>query len=44
MGALDILVFVAFVVSVISIGLWKSKGEATHSEHGRRIISWPAAA
>ena len=34
MGALDILVFVAFVVSVISIGLWKSKGEATHSEHG----------
>jgi hypothetical protein len=34
MGALDILVFVAFVVSVISIGLWKSKGEETHSEHG----------
>lgn len=33
-GALDILVFVAFVVSVITIGLWKSKGEATHSEHG----------
>ncbi|HPM82040.1 MAG TPA: sodium/solute symporter [Candidatus Anammoximicrobium sp.] len=34
MGAIDILVFVAFVVSVIAIGLWKSKGEATHSEHG----------
>ena len=33
-GALDILVFVAFIVSVISIGLWKSKGEQTHSEHG----------
>src|SRR5512139_851599 len=34
MGAVDILVFVAFVVSVIAIGLWKSKGEATHGEHG----------
>ena len=34
MGAIDILVFVAFVVSVIAIGLWKSKGEQTHSEHG----------
>jgi SSS family solute:Na+ symporter len=34
MGAVDILVFVVFVVSVISIGLWKSKGEKTHSEHG----------
>jgi SSS family solute:Na+ symporter len=34
MGAIDILVFVVFVVSVISIGLWKSKGEQTHSEHG----------
>ncbi len=34
MGAVDILVFVAFVFSVIAIGLWKSKGEATHSEHG----------
>jgi len=34
MGAVDILVFVAFVVSVITIGLWKSKGEQTHSEHG----------
>jgi hypothetical protein len=44
MGALDILVFVAFVVSVISIGLWKSKGEATHSEHGAQDYFWPAAA
>ena len=34
MGALDILVFVAFVISVIAIGLWKSKGEETHGEHG----------
>lgn len=34
MGAIDILVFVVFVVSVISIGLWKSRGEQTHSEHG----------
>jgi SSS family solute:Na+ symporter len=34
MGLLDILVFVAFVVAVIAIGLWKSKGERTHSEHG----------
>ncbi len=34
MGALDILVFVAFVVSVISIGLWKSKGEQTHGDQG----------
>lgn len=34
MGAIDILVFAVFVVSVISIGLWKSKGEKIHSEHG----------
>ena len=34
MGAIDILVFVAFVISVIFIGLWKSTGEETHSEHG----------
>lgn len=34
MGPLDILVFVVFVLSVIGIGLWKSTGEATHSEHG----------
>ncbi len=34
MGTLDILVFVVFVVSVITIGLWMSKGEKTDSEHG----------
>jgi len=34
MGAADILVFVAFVVAVIGIGLWKSRGEQTRSEHG----------
>jgi SSS family solute:Na+ symporter len=34
LGGIDILVFVAFVASVIGIGLWKSKGEETHSEHG----------
>ncbi len=34
MGILDIVVFVAFVASVIGIGLWKSKGEETHGEHG----------
>jgi len=34
MGVADILVFVAFVVAVIGIGLWKSRGEQTRSEHG----------
>lgn len=34
MGIADIVVFVAFVVAVIAIGLWKSAGEQTHSEHG----------
>jgi SSS family solute:Na+ symporter len=34
MGILDIVIFLAFVASVIAIGLWKSKGEETHSEHG----------
>jgi SSS family solute:Na+ symporter len=33
-GLLDILVFVIFIVAVIAIGLWKSRGEKTHSEHG----------
>jgi len=33
-GPIDILVFVVFVVSVIALGLWKSRGEETHSEHG----------
>jgi SSS family solute:Na+ symporter len=34
LGGIDIAVFVLFVVSVIGVGLWKSKGEETHSEHG----------
>lgn len=34
MGIADIIVFVAFVIAVIAIGLWKSRGEQTHSEHG----------
>jgi SSS family solute:Na+ symporter len=34
MGVADILVFVVFVVAVIFIGLWKSRGEETRSEHG----------
>jgi len=34
MGIADILVFVVFVVAVIAIGLWKSRGEEIHSEHG----------
>lgn len=33
-GVTDILVFIIFVVSVITIGLWKSRGEKLHSEHG----------
>jgi SSS family solute:Na+ symporter len=33
-GIIDILVFVIFVVAVISIGLWQSRGEETRGEHG----------
>jgi len=33
-GLFDIAIFIIFVVSVISIGLWKSKDEETHSSHG----------
>jgi len=47
MSAIDITVFVAFVAIVIGVGLYKSKGEATHSEHGAanyflagRGLSW----
>ncbi len=47
MGFADILVFVVFVAAVIVIGLWKSRGEETHSEHGAqdyflagRGLSW----
>ncbi|MCX7886988.1 MAG: sodium/solute symporter [Verrucomicrobiae bacterium] len=31
---IDLVVFVAFVTSVIAIGLWKSTGEQTRSDHG----------
>ena len=34
MGWLDIFVFVVFVVAVIAVGLLKSRGEETRSEHG----------
>ncbi|HPD30962.1 MAG TPA: sodium/solute symporter [Phycisphaerae bacterium] len=34
MGLADILVFVLFVAAVIAVGLWKSRGEETRSEHG----------
>jgi SSS family solute:Na+ symporter len=47
MSAVDIVVFVVFIAAVIGIGLYKSKGEATHSEHGAseyflagRGLSW----
>ncbi len=34
MGFIDIAIFVVFVGFVIAMGLWKSRGEETHSEHG----------
>jgi SSS family solute:Na+ symporter len=34
MGIVDCVVFIAFVVAVIFIGLWKSTGEKTDGEHG----------
>jgi SSS family solute:Na+ symporter len=34
MGIIDIAVFIAFVAAVLFVGLWKSKGEETHSENG----------
>ena len=33
-GQLDIGIFLAFIATVIFVGLWKSKGEKTHSDHG----------
>ena len=33
-GIIDIIVFVIFVAAVIGIGLWQSRGEKIHSEHG----------
>ena len=47
MSAIDIVVFVTFVAVVIGVGLYKSKGESTHGEHGAanyflagRGLSW----
>lgn len=47
MSGLDIVVFVVFMAVVIGVGWYKSKGEATHSEHGAsdyflagRGLSW----
>jgi SSS family solute:Na+ symporter len=47
MSAIDIVVFAAFIATVIGVGLYKSRGEATHSEHGAsdyflagRGLSW----
>ncbi|HPK73023.1 MAG TPA: sodium/solute symporter, partial [Vicinamibacterales bacterium] len=47
MSALDIVVFAAFVATVIGVGLYKSRGEATRSEQGAanyflagRGLSW----
>ena len=34
MGIVDIVVFCAFVAAVLFVGLYKSKGEETHSDHG----------
>ena len=34
MGIIDIIVFVGFVAAVLFVGLYKSKGEETHSDHG----------
>ncbi len=34
MGTLDFFIFIGFVVSVIFIGLWKSRGEKTDSDEG----------
>lgn len=34
MGIMDMIVFVAFVAAVLTVGLWKSKGEDTHGEEG----------
>lgn len=48
LAAVDIIIFVAFVVTVIAVGLYKSTGEEIHSEHGAqdyflagRGLAWP---
>jgi len=33
-GIVDVLTFVLLAVAVIGLGLWKSRGEKLHSEHG----------
>lgn len=47
MGIIDIIVFVGFIVAVLFVGLYKSKGENTHGEEGAadyflagRGLSW----
>jgi len=48
MGGIDILVFVALALLVIGVGLWASRGEQTHGDHGaqdyflagRRLTWW----
>jgi len=35
-GIIDIIVFVIFVAAVIGIGLWQSRNEEIHGEHGAR--------
>ena len=47
MSAIDIVVFVTFMATVIGVGLYKSRGEATHGESGAsdyflagRGLSW----
>ena len=47
MGIIDIVVFVAFIVAVLFVGLYKSKGEDTHGDEGAadyflagRGLSW----
>ena len=42
-GALDILIFIAFVVCVIGLGLWKSRNEKTGEDYflaGRGLKWW----
>ena len=34
MSILDVVVFFAFILSVIFVGMWKSKGEKTEGDHG----------
>lgn len=38
-GIVDITVFLAFILLVLSVGFYKSKGEKTHGDNGRQITS-----